>query len=232
MAVRWKFLETNRWKVCIEYNSTFKYQSGWPCLSQGALTGGAPPRVYWLVPSLPTMHSHSHRFPFSPLSSHPVLSTFFNLLPSTLPNFPAACHSFSPFPLRASFIFFFRPRTSFFGVAPLADIGIRLEPPLLRFLHSPSLSVFLFLVLASFPNVVPLLSTDVERPIFSLICYEFQVFQYIQNFSFRQSDTLSVSSFSFHEHLQVWSCLCSLFALHLFFPSYTRLIVCSPCNLF
>ena len=139
MAVRWKFLETNSWKVCIEYNSTFKYQSGWPCLSQGALTGGAPPRVYWLVPSLPTMHSHSHRFPFSPLSSHPVLSTFFNLLPSTLPNFPAACHSFSPFPLRASFIFFFRPRTSFFGVAPLADIGIRLEPPLLRFLHPPSL---------------------------------------------------------------------------------------------
>lgn len=137
MAVCWNFLETNRWKACIEYNSTFKYQSGWPCLSQGALTGGAPPRVYWLVPSLPTMHSHSHRFPFSPLSSHPVLSTFLNLLPSTLPNFPAACHSFSPFPLRASFIFFFRPRTSFFGVAPLVDIGIRLEPPLLRFLHPP-----------------------------------------------------------------------------------------------
>ena len=123
---------------------------GWPCLSrERALTGGAPPRVYWLVPSLPTMHTHTHiDSPFLPSTSHPLQ--------------PSLSHAF-PFSSRASFIFFFRPRNSvslvlfffffFLFLRRCSPLATTSHVSVLRLLHPLSSS-------SRFPDVVPLRSTD------------------------------------------------------------------------
>lgn len=158
--------------------------------------------IDWCPASPPCTHTHIDS-PFLPCRATLFFqpsSTFF------LPRFPIFQPRVIPFLL----FHFARPSYFSFGREPRFS-ALRLSPTSVfawnrRFYAScipQSLSVLLFLVLASFPNVVPLLSTDVERPIFSLICYQFQVSQYIQNFYFRESDTLSVSSFSFDEHSQV-----------------------------